>query len=443
MKITRLFAVVMLFFGLSALPASAQVNEECASNSSISHEAVKAGNFKAAYAPWKEVLKDCPLLRYYTFTDGFEILTSFLGEAERGSEDYNKYFDELMLLHDTRMKFIPDFVEKGLGGIPSNAEAIGLKLVDYLQYSTNPDIDQAYAWAKESVEKERENSQPIVLFHFISLSQAKIQMSESHKEQFITDYLLAVQSAQGAIDSMTDETYKNVYAEVKTNLTAMFINSGAADCEFIQSTYGPIVEENKDNLDRLQEIAALMKSLGCRDQDAYAQANYYAYQIEPTPEAALGCGVRAYKKGDINEAIKFIDEAIELETDVMKKAENAYASATILFSVKRYSQSRNYALKALSYNPNYGSAYILIAKLYGSSPNWSDDPIMNRCTYFLVLDKLYRAKSVDSSVAQEANELINLYSQHTPSTQDLFMMGYKKGDSVKIGGWIGESTTIK
>ena len=47
------------------------------------------------------------------------------------------------------------------------------------------------------------------------------------------------------------------------------------------------------------------------------------------------------------------------------------------------------------------------------------------------------------SVASEANELIRLYSQYTPSAQDLFMLGYKKGDSITIGGWIGESTTIR
>ena len=64
-------------------------------------------------------------------------------------------------------------------------------------------------------------------------------------------------------------------------------------------------------------------------------------------------------------------------------------------------------------------------------------------SYFLVIDKLQRAKAVDSSVANEANELIRVYSQYTPTAQDLFMLGYKAGDSITIGGWIGESTTIR
>ena len=48
--------------------------ENCNSNSSISHEAVRAGNFKDAYAPCMAVLNDCPTLRYYTFTDAQKIL---------------------------------------------------------------------------------------------------------------------------------------------------------------------------------------------------------------------------------------------------------------------------------------------------------------------------------------------------------------------------------
>ena len=440
MKIKKLLAVGLLLLGTSAV--SAQVDENCLSNSSISHESVKAGNFKDAYAPWKEVIKDCPLLRYYTFTDGFKILTSFLDANEKGSAEYDQYFIELMDLHDKRIEFIPQFNANGVTNIPTPAGALGLKLIDYLAYAPTPDVNQAYAWAKESIEAERENSQPAVFFYFVNMSETKLQQDPSLKETFINDYLLASQLADEAL-AVAKDNHKPAYQGVKDNLTALFINSGAADCESLQNIYGPKVEENKDNLEYLKKVLEILKNMRCTDQEAYAQAAFYSYQIEPTAEAAVGCGLRAYKKGDINEAIKFFDESIELEADATKKAEKAYASGTVLFSAKRLSQSRSYALKALSYDANYGNAYILIAKLYASSPNWSDDPILNKCTYFLIVDKLQRAKSVDSSVSSEANELIRLYSQYTPSAQDLFMLGYKKGDSITIGGWIGESTTIR
>ena len=55
MKIKTL--VAMLFLSAGATTVVAQ-DANCNSNSSISHEAVRAGNFKDAYTPWKAVLEN-------------------------------------------------------------------------------------------------------------------------------------------------------------------------------------------------------------------------------------------------------------------------------------------------------------------------------------------------------------------------------------------------
>ena len=110
---------------------------------------------------------------------------------------------------------------------------------------------------------------------------------------------------------------------------------------------------------------------------------------------------------------------------------------------KQLSKAKQYALKSISLDGNNGKPYILIANMYASSPNWSDEAALNKCTYFAVIDKLQKAKSVDPSVAEEANKLIGTYAAHTPKDADLFFLSLKKGDSVTIGGWIGETTTIR
>ena len=159
--------------------------------------------------------------------------------------------------------------------------------------------------------------------------------------------------------------------------------------------------------------------------------------------AFLMLSLTAFCQGGVNfEHITF-DEALAKETDNDKKAEMAYATAAALMQAKKLSQARSYCQKAMSFKENYGEPYILLAQLYGSNPNWTDEPALNKCTYFVVIDKLQRAKAVDPSVAERANELIGTYSRHTPQAKDLFMLGYKAGDRITIGGWIGESTTIR
>lgn len=441
MKMKMFIAGLFLLGGTSGVLAQ-NTDSICNTNSSISHEAVKAGNFKDAYLPWKEVLKNCPLLRYYTYSDGFDILKSFLTSGTKGSAEYDQYFNEMMAVYDQLIEYTPQ-LQQNIRGVRSATKTLGLKAIDYIQFASNPDVNVAYNWLSESVNAEKAESAAPVLFFFLQTSMDKLKDNDAHREQFIQDYLNATEWADVAIAAATKENIKKGYTDVKDNLVALFINSGAADCQSLQNIYAPKVEENKTDLEYLKKVLSIMKMMKCTEQDAYFQASYYVYQIEPSADAAAGNGYMAFKKGDIDTAVKFFDEAINLEEDQVKKSEYAYAAAAVLASAKRLSQSRTFANRAISLNGNYGAPYILIAQLYATSPNWSDESALNKCTYFLVIDKLQRAKAVDPSVTEEANRFIGTYSRYTPAANDLFMLGYKAGDRITIGGWIGESTTIR
>ena len=97
---------------------------------------------------------------------------------------------------------------------------------------------------------------------------------------------------------------------IKDNLVALFVNSGTADCESLQGIYGPKVEANQTDLAYLKKVIDIMKMMKCTESEAYLQASFYAYKMEPTAEAATGCAYQAFKKGDIDSAVKFFDEAI-------------------------------------------------------------------------------------------------------------------------------------
>lgn len=440
MKIKTLVAVLLLSGGVTS--AFAQT-EDCNKNSSISHEAVRAGNFKDAYLPWKEVLKACPTLRYYTFSDGQKILRAFLSEIkDRNSADYKKYFDELMEVHDVKMKYIPEFASKGMK-LASVDAALGTKALDYIAFAPSVDANQAYTWFKQSVDAEKGNSEGAILHYFLDMSLNKLKADANHKEQFIQDYLTASEYADDAVNTEPDANKKKALQQVKDNLVAMFVNSGTADCESLQGIYGPKIEANQSDSTYLKKAISILKMMKCTESEAYFQASYYMYKINPTADAATGCGFMAYKKGDYDTAIKYFDEALSLENDNEKKAQIAYAAAVSLYNVKKLSQARSYLQKAISFKENYGDAYILLAQLYASSPNWNDEPALNKCTYFVVIDKLQRAKAVDPTVADKANELISTYARYTPKAEDLFMLGIKAGDRVTVGGWIGESTTVR
>ena len=440
MKIKTLVAVLLLSGGVTSTFAQ---TENCNSNSSISHEAVRAGNFKDAYAPCMAVLKDCPTLRFYTYTDAIKILKAFLGDIkDRNSADYKKYFDELMQVYDQEIQYLPE-INKKLKTPMSASKELGKKAVDYLQFSPNPDQEQAYKWLTEATRGTANDPDGAILHYFLQTSMEKVKADDNHTDQFFQDYIDASKYADDAIAAETNEKKKAVLQTIKDNLVAMFVQSGVADCESLQNIYGPKVEENKTDSTFLKKALNILKLMKCNESEVYFKASEYMYQIDPTADAAVGVAYMYYKKGDYDNAVKYFDEALAKETDNDKKAEMAYATAAALMQAKKLSQARAYCQKAISFKENYGDPYILLAQLYGSNPNWTDEPALNKCTYFVVIDKLQRAKAVDPSVTERANELISTYSRHTPQAKDLFMLGYKAGDRITIGGWIGESTTIR
>ena len=255
MKIRTLVAVVLLSGGVTS--AFAQT-ENCNKNSSISHEAVKANNFKDAYLPWKEVIKACPTLKYYTFSDGQKILRGLMAEVkDRKSADYKKYFDELMELHDLKMKYIPEFAAKGLK-VATVKAALGTKALDYIAYAPAADANQAYAWFKESVESEKGESEGAVLHYFLDMSLAKLKADANHKEQFIQDYLTVSEYADAAVNAEANAQKKAALQQVKDNLVAMFVNSGTADCESLQGIYGPKIEANQSDSAYLKKAIAVL-----------------------------------------------------------------------------------------------------------------------------------------------------------------------------------------
>ena len=135
-----------------------------------------------------------------------------------------------------------------------------------------------------------------------------------------------------------------------------------------------------------------------------------------------------------------------METDAVVKAEDYYLIALISFEQNEYSKARQYCLKAIENNPNYGAAYLLIGKMYAATAKsvYPDDGVLARTVYYAAIDKFEKAKQVDPSVAEEANTLINAYRAHLPSTEEVFMHPeLEKGKAITIGGWIGERTTVR
>lgn len=336
------------------------------------------------------VFTEAPKAQVSTYTNGAKILRALIA-GEKDAAKQKQYFNELMKVHDQRIQYLDD-LNKLVKRDATKGSIIGMKAHDYFTMG-GQDMNEAYNMFKEAIELEKENSDYFVLQEFMDAAARKMKSDESYKEQFIQDYLFASGVADGALKAATKENDKKLLKVAKDNIDAFFINSGVATCDNLQAIYAPKVEQNKTNLDYLKQVISVMQMLNCTEQEAYFAASEAAHAIEPTAETAVGCGYMYYKKGDMDKCIDYFDQAINLEQDQLKKADYAYKTAAILFSKKQLSKAKQYALKAISLDGNNGKPYILIANMYASSPNWSDEAALNKCTYFAVIDKLQKQKA--------------------------------------------------
>jgi phenylalanyl-tRNA synthetase beta subunit len=141
--------------------------------------------------------------------------------------------------------------------------------------------------------------------------------------------------------------------------------------------------------------------------------------------------------------LRFYEEATKLATKNADKADYQYRVAQLYSNLDNYGRAREAARNSIEFNPNSGKPYILIGKLYASSTVF-DDPVLRKTVFWVAVDKFVKAKQVDSSCADEANELIRRYSPHFPSKDDMFFKPeLNEGKSFFVGGWIGESTTCR
>ena len=439
----------------------------CIQSISIMNTNVKNKDYKVAYDAWKVLFDEFPVARVDTYTNGIKILTDFIAkEADPAKKE--EYIDMLMAVYDQQIKYLEQLQAITKTKL-SEGQILGRKAIDLIKYRKDTPAEEVYDMLAKSVAIEQGQSEYVVTELFMKYSGLKYKNDKSHGEQIIEDYLNASVYIVDVLDKYHDNIEKCLqkYAEegdpkdsinagkygkmidasrvAKSNIDDYFINSGAASCEDLDRIYAPLIEENKDNIEYLNKVITVMAMLRCTNQDAYLAASEYAFEIDPNPtsKAAMGCGYRYFKKGEIDKAMEYFDRAIELETSVTNKSELCYKVADIYYNLSKYGKARSYAQKALALNSKYGAPHILIARCYAATPTWSDDNTLNNCTYYLCIDRLERAKNVDPSVKREADKLIAAYKKYTPSNEELFMKGYKNGEKVTIGGWINETTTIR
>ncbi|MBM3419787.1 MAG: hypothetical protein FJY11_01490 [Bacteroidetes bacterium] len=223
----------------------------------------------------------------------------------------------------------------------------------------------------------------------------------------------------------------------------LFRQSGLATCQNLIPLFTPQVREKPEDVMLLKKVISLLVNAGCTDSDLYMESVKNLYQLEKSAVAAYNLATMSVARKNIAEGEKYYLEAVELEADPMNKSQYLTALATIELSNSDNIKARDYAKQAIQYNPNNGTAHLIIGSAYAST-KISDDDFESRTVYWIAVDYFVKAKTLDPQLADKANESIESCQANFPKKDDAFFIGiYEEGVPYTVKGWINERTTVR
>ncbi|HZJ79213.1 MAG TPA: hypothetical protein VFC69_01390 [Dysgonamonadaceae bacterium] len=417
-----------------------QDSVKCRMNLSLMSTAAKAENYKDAVKTWQSVYENCPASSKNIYIYGPRIFKALFAETTDAAKK-KEYLDLIMEIYDKRLKYFSNVDAKGT--------ILAFKAYDYKDLlGDDADHQVVYNLLGEAIDDMKSEMYPSDAYgHYMISSLMLFLQDNTKKDQYINDYFRILGYMEDAIEnakSNDDEANANYIVAVKENIETAFVNSGAGDCETLQEFYSAKFADNKENEEFLNKAIGALSNIGCTESDFYFDLSENLHKLNPSANSAIGLANRNLQNKDYDTAMKYYEEAAELEPDADKASGYMMTLSQILFSQRSYSKARQAAYDALKFKPNNGDAYILIAKMYASSAEGVFSESEKRGLVFsAAVDKLLRAKAVDPSVSSEANKLINQYSGYYMEREDAFMMGLKAGESISVPGWIGETTTVR
>ena len=369
----------LLAFLLTINVSFSQSVDDCISNLSIFAEYYKVKNYDSAYEPWMKVRQECPNMNAAIYSYGKRMLEHYIKTSE--GEQKIAYQNDLIKLYDEWLINFPSLRgRKIIGEIISNKAQAMLdnkfaskseiyKVFDnaYSQdRSSFDDPKPLYNYFKTYYELYKEGLDGVTL----SMVFNKYEDISERFEEVIDGY-----SKQLDVILKKEETGQALSSREKSNKRAFGINSNASvtylknlnaiiakesTCENLVPLYRKNLEENKENPIWLNRAASRMDSKDCSDDPLFVELVELLHNLNPSANSAYYLGLLNDKKGNVNEALEFYNESIELETDNIKKARILYKIASKFKKSNQFSKSRSYARKALNYQPSMGSAYYLL-----------------------------------------------------------------------------------
>lgn len=409
--------------------------EERSSNiqaSSFLKEELDAKNYAAATVYFQQLFNNCPAASQQTFARGVTLYKNKANRA-RSIDEKKMYVDSILLIYDARIEYFGNHPKNGKDYI------LDMKARDMIRYCAT-DRPLLRKGLKDAVDAAIESGRinlDIVATYYKCLTEDYEYDDEVTGEMVLAEYdRLSPLFADIAAE---DEQYKDMFE-------SSFSNSGAATCEGLEAIYKEKLEADPDNIELLAKAVSLMSRRQCNSDFYFEQTERY-YAVSPSSETALFLAKSFQDRGDTDKALKYLREALAVETDPAAKEPLYVQISLIEISNRNFSAAAAAARELRAINPENGYSYFILGQCYAST-TCPEDGIGGGSVYWAAYDAMAQAVNLlknEPDVQKIAQQFMNAYRGAFPKQEDCFFAELSAGDRYTIlcGFAQGQTTTVR
>ena len=444
-SVKLIMAAAAMFIGVSAMAQDfsddakygkwGATAEERASNIGASNylkEALDAKDFAAATEYFQQLLNNCPAASQNTFARG---VTLYKNKAQRARsvEQKRMFVDSILYIYDQRVVYFGNHSKNGKDYI------LDMKARDMLRYCTT-DRPLLRAGLKEAVDAAIESGR--INLDIVSSYYKNLCEDFEYDDEVTGDMVLAEYerlSPLFADIAAEDEQYKEVFE-------TSFGTSGAASCENLEELFAKKLAADPDNEAILGQAVALMSRAQCTSDFFFATTEKF-YTVKPSSETALFLAKGFQNRGENTKALKYLREALAVETDPSAKVSLLTQIGLIEYSERNLAAAVEAARELRAINPESGYSYFILGQCYAAS-SCADDKIGGASVYWAAYDAMAQAVNLlqnEPEVQKAAQQLMGAYRSAFPQQETCFFAELSAGDryTVKCGYASGQSTTVR
>ncbi len=386
-----------------------------------------------AYPYWQQIVANCPKQSKNLYINGINIMRVKIAKAADKAER-DALIEELMHMYDVRIATY--------GEASKWTAKKAMELQDLLK---SEGLERYYTLYDQAVRMEGD----LEAGYLVKYMEATIDYVRAGKAEptlVVDNYDIASEKLDAELDKYVELNDSVKVAEIRGYIAGVETAFAPyANCEQLVEIYGKKFEADPENVALLKKITGILKKKRCIDTPLFFSATENLYRLEPNPATAMLMGQMCLSKKQYSDAIQYLRDAASELTGKDKYLAYLYLGHCYN-NTNSYSAARSAYLSAAEADRSKGEPYRMIAQLYAASASSASADNLGGCSaYWAAVDKLQRSKAVDSSEenVKACNALIGRYSAHYPKAADAFMLNLVSGESFRVPGWIGETTTVR